>query len=59
MKKLNLDIENVDVQSFPTTPEVAERRGTVQANLLRSEVFTDCRVDCPTHYFMNTVCYIP
>jgi hypothetical protein len=63
MYKRKLDAETLHVQSFPTWPVAAAPRGTVKGNEdteYASCHFTDCRVDCPTHYFhQNTVCYIP
>ena len=66
MKKLALKIDDLAVESFPTVQGEHDARGTVHGNAgdstntaERSCNFTQCRVDCPTNYFMNTICYIP
>jgi len=44
MKKLRLDLDNVDVQSFPTAP-AAEAKGTVDAHL-RSRIGDTWCITC-------------
>jgi len=54
MQKLKLDLEKVDVLSFPTTPETEARLG---ARLRLGVTFTDCVIRCgPTTQGTSVCC---
>ena len=47
MKKLKLDLETVEVQSFDTTPEIEELLGTVHgAGITQSRCGGTCIASC-------------
>jgi hypothetical protein len=62
MRKLTLDLDTLDVQSFNPTPRAAEPRGTVQGHASFSDCTCEnlgtCRFDCPSWYNEATTCQV-
>lgn len=55
MRKLTLDLDLLDVQSFDPTPEAEAQRGTVHGH---DSVERPCTMMCPSHYNEATTCQV-
>jgi hypothetical protein len=56
MRKLALDLDSLDVQTFDTTAELPDPRGTVEANLFSYPEGSSCK---PCHISDCGTCPLP
>jgi len=56
MRKLALDLDSIDVQTFDTTAELPDMRGTVEAHLFSNPEGSSCK---PCHISDCLTCPLP
>ena len=57
MKKLSLDLDALQVDTFDPSPAEAAARGTVRGNDSRPPTFTETLVETTTDPNLNCMCY--
>jgi hypothetical protein len=58
MRKLTLDLDSLDVQSFDPTPKGDAPRGTVRGHYTDNPGCTQFGTMCPSHYDEATTCMV-